>query len=283
MEFPSSAIKRHLAFLCLLWIPWIAAPDDMPAWKYREQQNLKEMRKNIEPGTELHVVVDSIASWDGEMVLLGGSYRTPAHAYRSLLLRSLDGGKSWSEIEEWMTGCHVGEIYFFDAMRAWFITAWSVEGTQAPYYIFRSADKGKTWRRSEQEMPAAKSIGLSYVTDFFFESPLRGEITFVSTVGDMQTYRTLDGGVTWRILTTQKIDPDQDLGSRRSPRAAGTASRPRYKAETDSENPVIFIQKYDPASQEWKRISFLPYRYVLKKGRLTPVVKLATPPKKEKP
>ena len=138
-----------------------------------EQQNLKEMRKNIEPGTELHVVVDSIASWDGEMVLLGGSYRTPAHAYRSLLLRSLDGGKSWSEIEEWMTGCHVGEIYFFDAMRAWFITAWSVEGTQAPYYIFRSADKGKPGG-GRQKCHAAIHHW-PRVTDFFFESPLRGD------------------------------------------------------------------------------------------------------------
>ncbi|MFB3785523.1 MAG: WD40/YVTN/BNR-like repeat-containing protein [bacterium] len=283
MDFPSCAINRHLAFLFLLWIPWIAAPDDRPAWKYREQQNLREMRKNIDPSTDLHLSVDTIASRDGQQVWLGGSYRTPAHSYRSLLLRSRDGGKSWSEIDEWMTGSEVCEIYILDEKHIWFITAWSVEGSQAPYYIFRSTDGGKTWRRMEKSMPSSIETSLSYVTDFFFETQLRGEITFISALGVMQTYLSLDGGATWRILTAQKIDPDQDLGASRSPRAGESASRPKYKADTDLENHVIFIQQYDPSTQEWKRIGFLPYRYELKENSLTPVVKRITPPKLEKP
>lgn len=264
-------------------VPLSAVSEDMPAWKYREQHNLREMRKNIDPGTDLHLSVDTIASRDGQEVWLGGSYRTPAHSYRSLLLRSRDGGKSWSEIDVWMTGSEVCEIYILDEKHIWFITAWSVEGSQAPYYIFRSTDGGKTWQRMEKSMPSSIETSLSYVTDFFFETQLRGEITFVSAGGDKQTYLSLDGGATWRILTAQKIDPDQDLGISRSPRGGESASRPRYKAETDVENHVIFIQQYDFSSREWKRVGFLPYRYELKENSLTPVVKRITPPRKEKP
>jgi len=283
MKIQNNRAKGRMVFLVLFWIAQATAATDQPGWKYKELNALREMRKNLKSGTELRVSVNRIASLNGQVIWVGGSYRTAAQSYRSLMWRSLDGGRSWSEIDEWMAGSEVCEIFILDEQRVWFITAWSVEGSQAPYFIFRTDDGGKTWRRTETPMPSGIVTSLSYVTDFFFETPLRGEITFVSTMGEMHTYRSLDGGATWRILTAQKIDPDRDWTAGPSSRKGQPTQRLRYKAVPDEEHHIIFVEKYDPPTQEWKRVGYLPCLYELNGDGLSPVIKRFTPPQKTKP
>ncbi len=268
--------------MVLLIVPqcFLFAADTLPKWRRDEMRRLQDRWDRIQPDIVLHLSDSKIASI-GDQVYLGGSYRTSAASYRSVLLKSNDGGRSWKELDIWMSCSEVDDIFFYDEDHHWFITCWSIEGAQAPYHVFRSQDGGESWTRSKRSLPNPNHIetSLSFIRQRSFQNPRDGVMSFLSTTGILGTYTTHDGGINWRLLKSEKIDPDEiynrEYVKSKIPgipkNKKKSDSKTIYKTETDWRNGLIFIHSSEDSGETWKKTGWLPYYYKFK-GETTDVI-----------
>jgi hypothetical protein len=256
------AVKRWVVVIAILAALLLSSCTSVtPAWQKAEFKTLRDWLEPCKLPIDTDLIVEEVNSFDGRTILLGGNYGW----CRSALLRSADGGKTWKDIDVWLYASEVCEIFFLDAQHVWFVTCWTMESKGAPYYVFRSTDAGKTWQRSETELPSHIETSLSWITGFSFSSPADGEIAFKSTVGDFQTYATSDGGVTYHLKSRAKFDPDEAFDEPQSPSVP-----PPFIAETAWQRGIIYIKSTQDGGKTYNTLGTLPYYYTFKDLKVIP-------------
>jgi sortilin (neurotensin receptor 3) len=83
---------------------------------------------------------------DKETVLLFGSLGNGAATFGSLMLRSEDGGRNWTEVMAPVRGSGIWEVVYTETGLLWALVVWQNE-SPAEVRLYKSEDKGKTWRR----------------------------------------------------------------------------------------------------------------------------------------
>ena len=114
--------------------------------------------------------VESAARMDEKTILVGGCFRA-VDSLRSALLISRDNGKTWQDTGVWMDG-------------------------------------GKTWKRSETELPIGDGrthvSSLTYIHRWSFRDANRGEAVLGDLNGAVLTYETKNGGDIWRLTRRER-------------------------------------------------------------------------------
>ncbi|MBW2083443.1 MAG: hypothetical protein JRI39_10240 [Deltaproteobacteria bacterium] len=229
------------------------------SWQEDEIALLRQIRKGLSDDTPVDLCVGAITSYDNRTIFIGGSYREAAGSYRSVLLISRDGGKSWFDSGVWGAGSHVFYIHFLDARHAWFLTAWSIEGDQAPYFIFRTSDGGHNWERCKGPLPGYIRTSLCWPKEFAFEDQNKGNIVFRSFDGEECKLVSSDGGITWDLVRSE---------TRCSPLICHDACRQllcgisrKYSILTDLDSGIITIKMSRAAGRAARNIGRLPLFY----------------------
>ena len=88
----------------------------------------------------------AILPLDKETALLFGSLGNGAATLGSLMLRSEDGGRNWTEVMSPVRGSGIWEVVYTKSGLLWALVVWQTE-SPAEVRLYKSEDKGKTWRR----------------------------------------------------------------------------------------------------------------------------------------
>jgi hypothetical protein len=88
----------------------------------------------------------SILPLDKETALLFGSLGNGAATFGSLMLRSEDGGRNWTEVMSPVRGSGIWEVVYTESGLLWALVVWQTE-SPGEVRLYKSEDKGKTWRR----------------------------------------------------------------------------------------------------------------------------------------
>ena len=83
---------------------------------------------------------------DKETALLYGSLGNGAGTFGSLMLRSEDGGRNWTEVMRPVRGSGIWEVTCTESGLLWALVVWQTE-SPAEVRLYRSEDRGKTWRQ----------------------------------------------------------------------------------------------------------------------------------------
>lgn len=143
---------------------------------------------------------DGCATWetqDAGAATSNGLYCVHAPSNRTVwaagasdtILRSLDGGSTWSAVTATGAGATINSIFAFDSQRAWVATA---NGR-----LYFTLDGGTTWTRrrfSGDTAGSAKSVK--------FYNSLVGFMVHDTAAPVGRVFRTIDGGYTWELITT---------------------------------------------------------------------------------
>ena len=221
-----------------------------------EIYNLEQYRKGLRDDTKLRLWPSVLGALDDQVLLLGGSFRTPAASCRSALLISRDGGRTWKDTAVWRTGGKVVDIDVLDKRHAWVLTEHSIEGDMGPYHVWRTSDAGRSWKRCGTELPL-KHIGIDWVESWSFQDARTGEIVVAGTMGERLTYQTVDGGQTWKETKAEVFEPDGEEGSRRR-------KPQRVRAEVDLKADVILIQKSRQLGEQAFTVGELEHQYLIR-------------------
>lgn len=228
-----------------------------PDWRQEQQENLKLYASQLKDRVnDVKLSVSHVVPMDEKTFLLGGSYRTDAGSFRSVLLRSTDGGKSWRDTDVWLVGCDTWRIFVLDEKHAHAVVNWSIEGWLTPFVIFRTADGGATWRRSEQDLPL-EPIGIPYKADLSFASPRHGQFRVTGSTGEKLHHRTTDGGRTWKLTHVSTCPVDVEPAE--------------CKHEYDRARARVRILYRAPDRSEFETLSVIDARVSIdEQGRITP-------------
>jgi photosystem II stability/assembly factor-like uncharacterized protein len=134
--------------------------------------------------SQIGMLIDSHFRTPLEGVLLGG---TSASAPYTSILRTLDGGETWTSVFE---GAHPGELGWKFSFPSELVGYASVLGKSSPSTFLKTTDGGATW----QELPLVDSAysakGVGFITE---------NIGWIGgdNPGGQPALRTSDGGQTW--------------------------------------------------------------------------------------
>ena len=123
-----------------------------------------------------------------------------------LLLRTDDGGKSWSKVSG--LGFGASSCYFFDASNGWVAGSDWQEGRtdnpDIPMYvggIWATKDGGRTWRKQRVNLPLGYFKG---GTRWSLNDVLFNDLRTGWAVGDGVIFWTVDGGEQWYVAEAEK-------------------------------------------------------------------------------
>jgi hypothetical protein len=122
------------------------------------------------------------------------------------LYRTVDGGASWQELS-----LPIGEpVRFIDANRGW--VAGGVQGNE----IYATSDGGATWQ-PQTIIPVEKNIAGTTLIDLpVFDNQLEGlvAVTFDDQEAQrVELYATEDGGNSWSLASTVRLNSNKFAGS----------------------------------------------------------------------
>jgi len=191
-----------------------SAPDPpeaerVPAdWQQREAKEFAALLSEWQPDSPLRLRPSCACRLDAATVLVGGDYARPAAALRSALLRSTDNGASWSDTGVWLSGSSVLAIEAVDSTHAWALVCWSIESSGPPVVVFATRDGGRSWTRSQRDLPFTE-IGTLDVAQLDFSDTEHGQLVIKGSSSPRIHYNTSDGGTTW---TQSSVEPS-DFGA----------------------------------------------------------------------
>jgi hypothetical protein len=218
----------------------------------------------LESGVDLEAW--GIHALDKNVVFLFGGFNVPPGVIRSLLLRSDDGGRHWSEVMRPERGSSVTRVTFVEGGRGWALMQWMVEGP-GPAWIYHTIDGGETWRRLV-EIPIPN--GHHPIVDLRFLDQLHGRMKVNL---DTETERccilhTDDGGLTWRwsgkcikveSCTWRKIYKEKARDGSRWRLEVSRVQGQRHHAK---------VMRRLPSESSWSVTGKVPMSFEYKNGRV---------------
>ena len=147
--------------------------------------------------TTFELFISRMYSIDSGLIFLAGVFRSPSAVFRSVLLRSDNGGKSWQEV---MQPGYGGSVFFltFNNDFGLAILAWNIEAVGSLQF-FGTIDYGNNWEHlGEFEHIWGRPLGLKV------EDELNWQITMLYETGFSDSrvaiLRTKDGGSSWEEI-----------------------------------------------------------------------------------
>jgi len=177
----------------------------------------------------VYLELSAIEPVGAQIVAVGNLHSGTATLY-SILLSSVDGGKTWREAFERVRGASLDRILFVDFEHGW-ITGHSVQPLARDPFVLITADGGKTWRRQA----VFEDTKFGSIQHFWFESRNNGSLVFdrgQSSEGPRyELYESATGGDNWMVREAS----DRPIRIKRMPLETGNADwRIRADAATKS-------------------------------------------------
>lgn len=221
---------------------------------------------------------------NNEIAFLHGGLFAPAGYYRSLLLRTEDGGQTWQETLLPEFGSSVLRLHFLEGGEGWALLAWMVEGP-GTISLYHTENFGQTW---EKVSVVPKCFHDGWPTLFEFYDEFNGLIHMAcesaypnSRVG---FFTTTDGGLTWEETDSYSlVNVEAETISEKFERyyngydIVRDGSRPlakdgsRWRINDWDEEDVFFtVSRWLPQDSKWQVVSVLPTRLYMSEGILLP-------------
>ena len=229
----------------------------------------------------LRLWVHDVASLPNGIVFVAGDYGNGAGSFRSVLLVSRDGGRSWQETGPAFGVSAIRDLRTLGRQHVWAIATFTGEGCSTPEVLLRSTDAGRTWATTDlgaiqQDQP------LYWVERFVFDDASHGLLTITGSMERTRTYATRDGGRTWRLLWSVQIGGNGDVEAPPQPAPASVKQAPLWTRVNDAYDKITGWVRVRPAenawiveartaedkTSEWTERSRLPMHYQLDAGRL---------------
>jgi photosystem II stability/assembly factor-like uncharacterized protein len=223
-------------------------------------------------GVDLNV--SGLCAIDKDVAFLFGGVGVAAGTIRSLLLQTVDGGKSWHEVMSPVLGSELTHVTFSDHQHGWALAMWAVEGP-GNVLLFGSTDEGKSWRQLTdfQQSPGHAVLG-GFPLSMTFTSALNGEIELViegestsidDTRMEIGTLGSDDGGATWSMVRREtRARPPMETTVAHHHRCADNAD---WELVTRAVGDPITIRRFDRAQKHW-RVTTLPTHFQYERGRV---------------
>jgi photosystem II stability/assembly factor-like uncharacterized protein len=174
---------------------------------YRTTDGGKNWRLTWSDSTK-GVFLDGIAFWDARH---GFTFSDPVDG-RFVILTTDDGGSSWNRVSPANIPPVLPKEAAFAASNTQLTvqgasSAWIATGGGAEARVFRSTDRGRSWRVSSTGMPGGASAGLFGIafSDAMHGLAVGGDYAIARGPTDF-ALRTSDGGVTWTSAGAQRPD-----------------------------------------------------------------------------
>ncbi len=203
---------------------------------------------------------------DKDVAYLYGSLSIAPGTFRSLLMKTADGGKSWREVMSPIFGNEVTNVAFLDSRHGWALAMWTIEGPGNPV-LFGSRDEGKTWRQlAEIGLTPGHTVTDGFPVSMTFQSAQRGEIEIAyeeeSTTSDetrqpIETLASVDGGRSWSMVRREMRVPHDD----------GCIDNADWELITRGLLEPITVRRFDREQKLW-RVTTLPTHFRYARGRV---------------
>jgi photosystem II stability/assembly factor-like uncharacterized protein len=132
-----------------------------------------------------------------DVFLFGAISDSAGSSAQSILLRSGDGGKHWTEVMHPVRGSDVIDFQMFESGEGWTLVMWTVEGP-GTVLLFHTKDFGQTW---EQIAEIQKPEWFAFPSGMKFFDNMQGLIKMCVAGGlhdRLAFFTTADGGATWK-------------------------------------------------------------------------------------
>ncbi len=141
-----------------------------------------------------------------------GSYQFSSSTYRSLFLRTMDGGQIWKEVHQGISSATLFGIDFVNS-QVGHAYGQLTTGDPEPPFILRSDDGGLSWRQVGQ----IEAEGSPAIYAFGFTDAQHGSIKLLfhavgstsKTPHRIEVHETTDGGKTWDRTESKMISDDE--------------------------------------------------------------------------
>ena len=206
--FISSVACQKVVQAPIIWQPSVAQERPvLNQWLSERQMNSGE---TID---ELSLWLTAIHGQTEHTAFLLGSYQLGQATYRSVLLRTTDGGGTWEEADQGISEATLFGIDFVDSERGFAYGQLTTGDPQPPFFL-RSDDGGLSWTRvghiKAESAPAIHAFG--------FTDAQHGRIKLLfHAVGSTPekphrnaVHETSDAGETW-VQTESKFISDDDV------------------------------------------------------------------------
>ena len=149
---------------------------------------------------------------------------SPFGTRRYVILRTVDGGHTWSAAPGTIAGGSIGGVTFVDRIHGWATNFLGAAAGSEAVGVLRSGDGGESWSLVAQtDDPSGlqpSPNGLSFSCDkgaADFATPMIGFLTQDCAGGPPGIYRTVDGGAHWRLVTLPYIGQPAAQASSQDP------------------------------------------------------------------
>ena len=206
--FISSVACQKVVQAPIIWQPSVAQERPvLNQWLSERQMNSGE---TID---ELGLWLTAIHGQTANTAFLIGSYQLGQATYRSVLLRTTDGGGTWQEVHHGISEATLFGMDFVNSKRG-FIYGQLTTGDPQPPFFLRSDDGGVSWTRVGQ----IEAEGAPAIHAFGFTDAEHGRIKLLfHAVGSTPekphrnaVHETSDAGETW-VQTESKFISDDDV------------------------------------------------------------------------
>ncbi len=214
----------------------------------------------------VYLDTNGLCGIDKDVAYLYGSLFIAPGTFRSLLMKTADGGKSWREVMSPVFGSEVTNVAFSDPRHGWALAMWAIEGPGNPV-LFGSRDEGKTWRQlAEIGLSPGHSVTDGFPVSMTFQSAQKGEIEIAyedeSTTSDetrqpIETLASDDGGRSWKMVRRELSLPHDD-------RCIDSAD---WELIARGLGEPITVRRFDREQKLW-RVTTLPTHFKYERGRV---------------
>ena len=212
-----------------------------------------------------------IYSLNKDTVFLFGELRTPGASIRSLLLRSGDRGKSWTEVMFPVHGSEVIEVFFHDAHVGWALVGWTTEGP-GDLALYKSKDGGNGWRKIS-DIPKQHHSG--WPISMRFSDEKNGMIKLLyDGSGDPRTdglftLSTKNGGRKWHETSHLALDV-YERGNEERKEAEGRIVVGQDGSQwqlLDDDREVRILRRLH-SGETWRVVCVMPSHFGYSKGKV---------------
>jgi len=226
-----------------------------------------------EDGVDLDV--NGLCAIDKDVAFLFGGVRVSAGTLRSVLLRTADGGNTWSEVMPPVLGSALTHVTFADELHGWALAVWTVEGA-GTMLLFGSTDGGRTWRElTEIQRSPGYAVPDGWPLSMTFLDASKGEIAIAyegesESIEDsssvIETLVSDDGGSTWNIArrATRAVLPEE---TEPPDRQRGFDNTDWVVEVPSGDEHSITVRRFDRERNRWISMP-LPRHFQYERGRV---------------